>query len=184
MAVGSVNNYDVNRLEYLRKIIQDTQQAGIELKLLIAPVHAIHLQGLQAIDRWGEFEQWKRDLVKLIEEEGFQAAVPLYDFATYGVLNKERLPPPNDRTLMQFWWDNSHAKPSLGNLVLYHLFGQSDPKQPVPDTFGPRLTVEGIEAHLQAQRDASAEYSQNYPEEVQMVQEALERILNRQEANQ
>jgi hypothetical protein len=136
----------------LRRVLRACHQNNIELTLAINPVHALDLELLRAAGGWDRFEQWKRDLVKLVAEESPEGRVILWDFAGYWPPATEQVPPAKDcNTRMRFYFENSHYTTALGALMLDRMYGLAT------DDFGERISTANIDAHLaiiRQQRDS------------------------------
>jgi hypothetical protein len=130
----------------LRKIIALCRQRGIELTLVIDPVHALLLEGLSCCGDGRAYARWKADLTRLAEAE----TVPLWDFTGYSAYTTEPLLAQSDSS-GRWFWEPSHFRKELGDLVLERLFDgpRADP------AFGVRLTTANLAdhwAHIAAQR--------------------------------
>lgn len=135
-----------------RKILRVASRHDIELTLYISPSHARILEVIRQVGLWDEYETWKKTLVQIMAEEASKvpkrAAVELYDFSTVNALTTEEVPALNDtETLMQFYWECSHFKKELGDLVQDRIFGINLPDE-VPVNFGVQLTPENVPSVL------------------------------------
>jgi hypothetical protein len=151
------NHYKLSQkyLEDLKKIVELCQQHGIELKVFISPSHATQWEAIRATGHWQTFENWKREIVKI---------VPVWDFSGYNSITAE--PITND---IKNYTDNSHYMPKIGTLILNKILGYQT--QVVPQDFGILITPENVEQHIeQIRRDRQA-WAQKHLQEVQLVQE-------------
>lgn len=156
-------------LRELRKILALCRERGIDLRLVIYPYHAHLLEIIAATGHWPTFEQWKRQLVRLVDEEG-RGTVALWDFSGFDSHTAEAVPPPGDRrTTMRWYWEAGHFKRELGDQVLARVFGEAAAEP----GFGVRLDAGNVEAHivgLQAQREA---YRAAHPADVRDIAEIV-----------
>lgn len=60
---------------------------------------------------------------------------------------------------MQFYWDSSHFKSLVGDLVLDRVFAIEVPGRPMPPDFGVQLTASNVDEVLSMQRARQAEDS-------------------------
>lgn len=133
-------------LETFRELLTFCQQQKIALHMFISPIHALRLERLRIEGRWQEFENWKRELASTVtsyQQRG--GKMQLWDFAYYHKYSTEPLPIEGDSdTHMRWYWEGSHYKQSLGNLILDQL------AQPDIDAhgFGVELTTDNTDAHL------------------------------------
>ena len=157
--------YQPTNMEWLRHIIRDCREHGIELRICIMPMHVANMELIHAGNQWPDFEQWKRDLVRVLREEGVESEAPLIDFSDYRGYSTEEIPPIHDtRTRMKYWLENSHATTALGSIMMDTLYG------PGPSTFGVKLDGSNLEAHLAEMRNAREEYVLTHPEECKWAQ--------------
>jgi hypothetical protein len=59
---------------------------------------------------------------------------------------------------MRWYWESSHYKKELGDLVLDRVFGYAHPGRTVNEDFGVRLSSGNIEPHLERIRDERARW--------------------------
>lgn len=71
-------------------LIKESRANNIELLLFISPVHARQLEVIRLSNLYPTFEQWKRDMVKVIAEDVEQhpdkSPIQLWDFSGYNLL--------------------------------------------------------------------------------------------------
>ncbi len=130
------------------------RREDIDLHICITPIHARLGEVIAACGHWNTFERLKRDLTRLVAAEAARADAqpfPLQDFATYTRYNCEETPPLGDLDArMRWYWELSHFRQELGDIVLDRLAGRADPE--VPAAFGVRLEPGRLAAHLRAVR--------------------------------
>ncbi len=160
---------------YYRKILQIAYRDGIDLRMVISPSHVRQWEVLAAAGLYPKFEAWKRALVAINEEEARLAGktpFPLWDFSVYNALTTEAVPPPGDiQTAMRWYWDSSHYKKELGDLMLDRVFGYHKPGRVVPDDFGVLLTSQNIDSHLQKIRADRQHYRDTHPDDIAEIEE-------------
>lgn len=176
-------SYGHDRLELLRSLVEQCRTDGIALYLFITPAHARDLEALQALGLYPLFEQWKRDLVSILAADAVQhpreQPIRLWDFTGYTTLTTEDVPSAAEKgKSMRWYWESSHFKKELGDLVLDRLFNYHDSRRSVPEDFGVPITAENIETHLAWLREQQKRYSETHPQEVAEV-EYLAKITER-----
>jgi hypothetical protein len=152
-----------------RAMLKQARASGIELNLFIQPEHARQLELVRAAGLWPTYENWKRTLVRIVEEESERdgSSIALWDFGNYDSITTENLPAPGDtRTRMQYFTDLSHYTPVVGNFILTRIFGEMQSRLKVPPGFGYRLTQNNVEARLQDVRSAQEAYRATHRSEV------------------
>ena len=147
-----------NRLEAVRQIVRECRKRDIELRIVIMPVHALEVELLYACGKDGEFENFKRTLVRFLADEGLDGRVPLLDATGYSGPVTEEVPKAEVRGLtMKYFVENSHATPVLGEMVLNRLFGSDSTNQ-----FGVFLTNTNIEDQIRQMRQDREHYLQSH----------------------
>ena len=156
-----------------RGLVASCRENNIELTLAINPVHALDLELLRAGGNWEQFEQWKRDVARIVAEEWPTARVPVWDFSGYGPATTEEVPAAGDTTArMKYYFENSHYTPALGAVMLDRMLGQT------PGEFGVLISPANIEAHLQKIREQRETYAGAHAAEVQWVQRTARQVLD------
>ncbi|MBI3796729.1 MAG: hypothetical protein HY268_07150 [Deltaproteobacteria bacterium] len=139
-------SYGFDRVEILRSIVKQCRTEGINLYLFITPSHARDLEAIRVLGLYPLFEQWKRDMVNVLAAEAAQhpgeQPIPLWDFSGYNTLTTEDVPSAAEKGKpMQWYWESSHFKKELGDLVLDRLFDYHEPGREVPEDFGVPITT-------------------------------------------
>lgn len=157
------NQYEFSEkyLNDFREIVKICQENNIELIIFISPSHATQWEAIRVTRQWQTFEQWKRDLVKI---------VPVWDFSGYNTITTE---PIEDQ--MNNYTDNSHYTPSVGDLVLNRIFNRNS--ESLPDDFGILITPQNIEKHLGNIRQQRKIYVQNNSDQVKLVENIHQKFL-------
>jgi len=159
------NNWQIHQ-----QLLELAHQQGITLHIAISPSHARQFETMAAKGIWDLFEQWKRQLVALNESvaaEQKQKPFPLWDFSGYNDYTTETVPALGDReTAMQWYWESSHYKKELGDLVLDQIFDYHSPEREVANDFGVKLTSKNITAHLAKIRQDRQRWQASHPDDV------------------
>lgn len=142
-------------LEALQAIADLCREKDIPLVVFISPAHATQWEAIYTAGQWQTFEQWKREVAKI---------VPVWDFSGYNSVTTEPL-----SENMNNYIDSSHYSEKVGNLVLSKIL--TDREETVPEDFGVLLTPENIESHLAKIRGDREAWLRNRPEEAKLVQE-------------
>jgi len=148
--------------DQLKQIIDLCRQHDISAYFLISPVHARQLEVIRVSGLWPLFEQWKYELLHMIEPYGY----PLWDFSGYHAISVEYV--PKERPKMQRYLDSAHYSPFVGNLMLMKMFGVSDDR--IPKNFGFRLHSETIADILRNIRLQQQRYAKKHAEDVEEIE--------------
>ncbi len=160
-------------IDTLRALIRDCQQRNIELRLYIHPYHAHLNESLIAAGLWPTFENWKREIARIVAQEG-QGKVPLWDFSGYNTITTEPVPKQGDtKTRMQWYWESGHYKKAVGDMILDRVLGHGEPSRPIPEDFGARLDTGTLEAHLRRIQAARNTYLHRAGQEIDALAQAF-----------
>lgn len=139
--------------------LNEAHKNNINVTLFISPSHARQWEVLAMAQGWKIFEEYKKKLVAINEKvaiENGKKPFPLWDFTGYHTLTTESIPCDSTKK-MSYYWDGSHYKKKLGDIVLDRMFdGNFSGGQDYYD-FGVKLTSKNIKTHL-AQIQIQREY--------------------------
>lgn len=124
-----------SRLDLFKQLVQTCKERNINLYVFFCPSQAIYWESL-----------YRMGLEKHVEDLKFQLAsiYPIWDFSTYNCVTTR-----SAEKDQPFYFECSHFKPLIGNLILDRLFDY-----PIPFQFGDVLTPETFaEQMAQAKRD-------------------------------
>ena len=171
MSVHDFSNQHINALVMndLRAILDFCRSHNTPLILIINPVHADMLEMLDTLGYWETFETWKRDVLGVAAEYG-STAVSLWDFTAYDAYSTETV--PTDRQLMTLFWDPSHYRRALGDMIISRIFTSGNPH------FGTLLTPQNIDSHLADIRHEQLVYRASHHADVRRVRQLYEAIAN------
>ena len=172
------NTGRIRPLEHYRGMLRLADRQGVGLRLFISPSHARLWETLAASGLWPMWEDWKRELVRINLEEAEKAGTspfPIWDFSGFNSLTTEPFPLIGDTTEMHWYWESSHYKEALGNLVLGRVFDYVDSRREVPRDFGVRIGAENLEAHLTRIREDRENWRIEHPDDVHEIQVAAAR---------
>ncbi|MEI6325981.1 MAG: hypothetical protein WCO91_11065 [Gemmataceae bacterium] len=161
--------------DYYRKIFALAHQKNIDLRVFISPTHARHMEVIYVLGLWPLQDEWLRIMVKVNEEEAARAGkapFPLWDFSGFNSRTTEEVPALGDtETRMKWYWESSHYKKELGDLVLDRVLDYSSPNRKVPADFGVLLDSKMLEAHLNQVRIDRDAWRKSHPEDVKEIAE-------------
>lgn len=163
----------VTSLGYIKHIIEFCRAHNIELVLFITPSHVHQLEIADATGEWPTIENGKRTLVQLLEDDAKKqhgrSAFPLYDFSGYTSVTSEDLPPSDSRVELKYYWESSHFKAIVGDMVLNRIFSGGA----VPSGFGIRMNSGTVEAALLEIREQQKSYRTSHPDDIARIQREI-----------
>lgn len=170
---------------HLRSILRAAHQGNVRLHLVIAPSHARLWNGFLEAGSWTGFEERKRMMVLINEDEARRAnrqPFPLWDFSGFNSCTTESVPADGDRqTRMRWYFEAQHFTKELGDLMLDRILDYRDAGRHVPEDFGARIDSRNIDAHLAAIRAAGDEWRRLHPEDVAEMKDRGQRRPRRAE---
>ena len=182
-------DYSHDRINRFHDLIERFARRGVSVKVFISPMHAWQLEALQLLGLARTFERWKRDVVTAVEGVNGGVLAPrvpveIWDFADYNSITTEAIPPAGAGDPTRWFWESSHYKREVGELVLQRMLGGENAARLVPAGFGIALESNTLDAHLRAVRRAARAYRRNNPFGVAEVEqmfrktEPIRRLLN------
>jgi hypothetical protein len=160
------------QMDELRRFVRMCRDHDIGFTLALNPVHALDLELWRAGGNWERFEQWKRDVVTVLAEEGVAQRFVVWDFSGYSRFTTEEVPSADNASArMKFYFENSHYTPALGAVMLEQMFGTAI------DNFGAKISAANIEEHLQRIRDERESYARTHTDEVEWVRRISKEAL-------
>lgn len=158
----------------LRGLVHRARESKAELRLVVYPYHAQLLVLMDELGFWPLFEDWKRQLVRIAEEESPAggAGVSVLDFSGFSEFSTEAVPARNDKQSSTRWyWEAGHFKKSLGDVMLEPILGRGS--DDAVGTFGAALTSRNVEQHLARLRESKDNYRLANPEVVNEIRQML-----------
>jgi len=164
-AVDPPSDGNVWKMDFFGQILSDAKAHSCRLVIIIPPSHAtylgvFHLEG----DPDPTFRKDREVMTRLVAESNstHPAAPPaeIWDFNDFHPLNCEPLPAAG--TQMQWWLDGTHARRSLGAVMLARIMGW--PTDTIGQDYGFKLTTENLDEREQAIRDGYERFKTESPE--------------------
>lgn len=163
--------FEANK-QHFRLLVRQAHTHQIDLRLLIPPSHAWHWQTLWQSGLWPRFEEMKRALVIINEEEALRAARPpfvILDFSGSQGPALEALP-ADAAHKMRWFWEPVHFKTELGDRVLAEVMA-NNPADVTVAPFGTRLTAANLDSHLAQIRARQQAFEIEQPDIAEHIRE-------------
>ncbi|MFV0442508.1 MAG: hypothetical protein ACK5Q5_02950 [Planctomycetaceae bacterium] len=158
---------DETTREQLAAMVSACRDRGIELIVVLDPVHALLLEGMRQRGDWPAYLDWKRDVVELATEQG----ATVWDFTGYTRWTTEPLL-ESEAANSRWFWEPSHMRRELGDLVLQRIF-----HDPAADaSFGVELTSDRLPEQIATTELTRLDWLAGQRQET----EALARLLQSQ----
>ncbi len=153
-------------------ILKLAHEHKIDLRLLVSPSHARQWEVLAAKGLWETFNAWKlflietnSDLARAYGNDAFD----LWDFADYNKLSQTPPPPLDDSgSRIPWYWESSHYKKELGNIVLDQVLLGKEVK------IGRRITKQNWHAWKDEIERRRALYQETERRSLTMMYEAIQ----------
>ena len=148
-------------MQLLETVTRDHCAQGMAFRFFFHPVHA-----LAELSYWEsngqDLDRWKENVTRMVDarrQEGCD--IRLMDFSGFNAITTEPVPQVTGQAFMQHYWEHSHYRAAVGQLMLSRLLSPATPVQ--PGDFGAELTGATIGPHLAAfQRNRDA-YCASHP---------------------
>jgi len=137
------------------KIVQLSRDRGIELQLFVHPEHVVLLEAMRVRNVWDTYWTWKRRIAEI---------APFWDFSGYNPITTA----PIERG-MTLYWDPSHFRKGVGDLVLDRMLGVDNPDLP-PD-FGRQVTSANLQQWRAENERAREKWAADHGDVVQWVRQ-------------
>jgi hypothetical protein len=166
-------------IQHLEALLRESTDAGVAVYAYISPVHVTHLELLAEMNLINDYENWKRQLVRLVTEvnQDFpERQAVLWDFSGYSEITTEKVPDPQQQKFMRWYDDSSHFNKSVGGIILDRMLGAQSGESATEKPFGVVLTSDNIDAQIEADRRNSESYRLNNPDEISRLKEMLDSL--------
>lgn len=153
---------------------------GLELDIVILPVHARLLDLLDYSGLWESFENWKRSLVAInadVARSREKPTFPLWDFNGYFAEIMEPVEETTESGQIRWFYDPAHPHVDTGDLILDIVSGQR------PANIGGKIHSENIEEWLDDQLVLKERYRAENPGVTVEMRESAEKFLRRNPVN-
>lgn len=151
-----------------RAMIRLAHQQHLDFRLFISPSHARQWEIIAVEGLTNTWEEWKRGLVRVNEDEARRAAAQpfaLWDFSGYDSISTEPVPAADDKATLMRWYSNSsHYTPALGKLIVQRMFTSTNTD--LPDNWGVPLNATNLESHLTNLRTTQQIYRQTHAQDI------------------
>ncbi len=163
-------SFGADRLNMLEEMLELASSAGIKVTLFTPPVHALQLQAIQSLGLQADYDHMRREVAQLAGKPR-QARVVYWDFTGWTGPRNEDVPNAGDAP-MEWYFDSSHFRPSLGARLVREMFGNGL-GNPVTPELGLRLTPENSAEHLGRQEQERSDWQRDHPEELEWLADQL-----------
>jgi len=164
----------IDTLEIYNRLLELAYENDVDLRLLISPSHARMYETIAVAGLYERWEDWKREIVSMNEKAAKKYDKTPYvilDFSGYSKYTTEKLPRGSAESKpMTWWWESSHYKSNLGDMVLERALLNKDVAG-----FGVRLDNHNMEQHLKNIRLGRERWRRDNPQDVAYI-EALKNI--------
>lgn len=163
------------KFDLFEAIGHDLVQSGIDLRVVVSPVHASLLEVELLRGHGGDIEAWLRELTRRIDSLARrhpERQVELWDFS--GHRGEATCPLPEIGEPCFHYRDPSHFRPALGARSIGAMDdGGRDPDDP-DRQLGFRLRPDDLDHHLELRRTERAGYAAKHPTEIDRVRALVE----------
>ncbi|MDD5297426.1 MAG: hypothetical protein PHU46_10985 [Rhodocyclaceae bacterium] len=145
--------------------------AGVQARLYISPTHATMVESLFRTENWARVGAWEESLanrVAMARRSGCD--IRLFDFSGFNSINSEPIPQQTGKDMSNFW-EASHFRENVGNLVLDRLFGAEH--SGLPADFGVELEPGMMPGHMKHMEEARRRYQESQAAAAELVRQLV-----------
>ena len=151
----------------LETAIDDLCLAQVRIRLYINPTHAMTADALFWSGRWAAMEAWESQLTRVVQRRRDRGCdVRLFDFSGFNTVTTEPIPQACGQRDMRYYWEPSHYRASIGQMILARMFPRD---QPLVKDFGVELTPASLAAHQAEQREGRERFHHDHPLETEVA---------------
>jgi hypothetical protein len=174
----SFDDFEPASLVHFRTLVEECRRHNTHLIVLISPAHARQWSGIWATGLWPEVERWKQELVKILEEDALQnpdkEPFVLWDFGGYNSVTTEEIPLIGDTTTkMRWYWESSHYKKEVGDMMLERILNYPNPERQLPPDFGLKLASGNIDEHLRTMSEQQRIWHLQHQQDLQEIMDIV-----------
>lgn len=171
-------------LDIFSDLVRFCLEHGIELKIIISPMHAYKLETLYQLGLWELFEYWKLRMMTIIENENQRMpsakAVKIWDFSVYNEVTTEPVPDVNSPDVqMRWYWEGNHYRSEYGDKILGCALNR---ELSLACPWGQQLSLFNMSDHLAVIRKAGNQYRASHIEDIKLLQALIEETKEKREA--
>ena len=137
------------QFDALRATLRLCAAEKIDVILFTNPIHA-ELLDIEYGDG-ADFSAWLRRITAIVAEESAAGGreIPFWNFYGCNAITTEPFPDRDQpESTMQNYWEISHYRKSVGDLVLARVLGAADPRLAALPDFGRRVTAQNVDGEL------------------------------------
>ena len=127
---------------------------GVRVIPFINPYHAEYMLLLDRAGLWGDFDEWRREVTRIVEQTGDG---PLWDFNGFNGYTTEGVDTVAAKGEALAWfWEPSHYRQELGDIMLSRMLDRHCDSKELNEDFGVQVTQKTIDDRLEGlalQRD-------------------------------
>jgi hypothetical protein len=143
---------------------------GVDVDLVIVPMHVWRLEFFRLIGIEAQHEAWKRGLAKTVAALGAapgNGKIRLFDFARPHPFVEQPVLDPLPKGERRFFLESSHFYPWLGEKILGKLFEKGEADEGPP--FGTEIVPGSIDADMSSAKSALDAWEASHPRDVGYV---------------
>ena len=166
------NQQCFKRFEEMLRLAADRRT---RLIVVMLPVHALDLEMIRCqLGDPAPIQDWKRGLFAALaafrRDRPGAKAVPLWDFTGYRGYPADPVPPRGDPHPMTWYWEPSHFRKELGDLLICRILNQPAPDGRDITDFGALLDETNIEAHLSRLQADREQFARQFAGEIELIE--------------
>jgi hypothetical protein len=171
---------DTQCMRHFELLLRSAAQHHTRLIIVIMPVHAHDLELTRCeMGSLNAFENWKRHLVQAVanaEHDAPTTKIPLWDFTGFTGYVADPVPPRNDPRPMTWYWEPSHFRKELGDLLICRILNKPAPNHDIQN-FGVLIDSNNLERHLARQRADEEQFAAQCADDIRYIEQRVRQSI-------
>lgn len=161
------------------QILRLAHRKGINLVMFVPPTHAVYLEIRKMAGLWQDFKDWREKIVEInnrVARETGQPPFPIWDFSGFNEYTEEEVPAEGELREMNWYWESSHFKKQLGNIIFRRMFAQHSADAGFSGGFGTLLDLNTVPLTNSRLDEEEKNYSLSHKGEISHLRKILGHI--------
>ncbi len=161
------------------QILRLAHRDRINLVMFVPPTHAVYLEIRKMAGLWQDFKSWRERIVEInnrVARDMGRPPFPIWDFSGFNSYTEETVPAEGDLREMNWYWESSHFKRDLGNMIFNRMFPAQRTNASQAQGFGTLLDLNTVPLTNRTLDVEENNYALSHMDEIRHLKEILGHI--------
>ena len=161
------------------QILRLAHRDRINLVMFVPPTHAVYLEIRKMAGLWQDFKTWREKIVEInnrVAREMNRPPFPIWDFSGFNEYTEEEVPAEGELREMNWYWESSHFKRKLGDIIFRRMFAQHSASAGFSGGFGTLLDLNTVPLTNRKLDEEEKNYSLSHRDEIRHLRKILGHI--------